>query len=84
MANEIKFFATPNQRLRALQGCPQLLAEDLLMVFGVIENERQQGVHNHIVAKIIEMCPDIDRMLLNIAKSILRTVKENEDVEKES
>lgn len=71
-----RFFATYNQRVTAYQKCPGLLAEDLLMVFGVIKTDEDKGVHNHVVAKIIEFCPNVDSLLVNVAKAIVKTSKE--------
>ncbi|NIW99141.1 MAG: hypothetical protein GWN13_13020 [Phycisphaerae bacterium] len=73
-----RFFATPNERRLAYQKCPKLLAEDLLMIFGVIKDEHDVGVHNHMVAKVIEFCPDVEGLLLNVAKTIIRTAKNKE------
>ena len=71
-----RFFATYNQRVLAYQKCPGLLAEDLLMVFGLIKTDEDKGVHNHIVAKILHFCPNVDSLLINVAKAIVKTSKE--------
>ena len=72
-----RFFATYNQRVTAYQKSPALLAEDLLMLFCPIKTDEDKGVHNHIVAKIIHFCPNVEGMLINVAKTITKTSKEH-------
>jgi hypothetical protein len=76
-----RFFATYNQRVTAYQKSPALLAEDLLIIFGLIREERDKclvdaGAHNIMVKKLIEFCPNVESMLVNVAKAIVRTSKE--------
>ena len=60
---------TRNQRLKQPKG---FLAEDLDYIFGVIKNDEQKAVHNHVVKKLILICPNRNAMLLAIAKAIIK------------
>ena len=81
-------FATYSQWLKAYQQCPGILAADLLMIFMPIKTDEDKGVHNHMVAKIMEFCPSknigtledpiMDQtMLINVANTIVQTSKES-------
>ena len=74
-----RFFATYNQRVMAYQKCPGLLAEDLLMVFGLIKTDEDKGVHNHVIKKVLDFCPNIESLLVNVARAIVKTSKECHD-----
>ena len=83
MKQKPRFFATYNQRVTAFQKCPALLAEELLIVFGLIKTDEDKGAHNHCVAKVIEFCPNVESMLINVAKAIVRTSKESHNPKKQ-
>jgi len=68
---------TRNQRLKRPAG---FLAEELDYIFGVIENDDQKAVHNHIVKKMRRICPNRNEMLIAVARAIIKSARQ-EDVE---
>ena len=91
-----KWMATQNQRYLAYQRTPELLAEDLLVIFSPIAIGAEKGVgakmsyteavlegsgkHKRILEKLYEYCPDIEQMLINVAKAINKTAKSCRDI----
>ena len=73
---KIKWLATQNQRLKAYQRTPELLAEDLLVIFSKKVKPEDMGTHNHMLGKLFDYCPNFEQMLINVAKSITKTAKE--------
>ncbi len=73
---EIKpaWMATFNQRLKEYQRAPELLAEDLLIIFSM-KTDPEDKLHNHLLAKLLDFCPDYEKMLKNVAIAIIKTAK---------
>ncbi len=78
MSETPSWIVTRNARLKVYQNNPGLMAEELDYVFGTVENDDHKAVHNHIVEKIELICPNRNRLLINVARAVIETIKEQE------
>jgi hypothetical protein len=71
-----KQLMTCNEYRDAYQAHPGMLALEIAILLRPILDEEGRGLHNHTTNKILSLCPDRERLLIDLARTVIQHIKD--------